>query len=220
MVLGAGLAPGLSTVLVSTVRSRPDDALDVTIMVGSGDKHGVAAMAWIARLVGTEIADSCDVGGARNFREHRWFGEPGGRRRYLRADFPDHTLVCQSRCHPSAWRRWPPAGGGPWNGPTLTCARNPYVGEPEWIQAFDDVVVYPRPNVLPKNAHRNVKPSSIRATATAIGRPRFGDSFGPAPRSSLVGRRLRFSVVVMMVLLLGRSRLLANSDAPTRAVTQ
>jgi hypothetical protein len=76
MVLGAGLAPGLSTVLVSTVRSRPDDALDVTIMVGSGDKHGVAAMAWIARLVGTEIADSCDVGGARNFREHRWFGDP------------------------------------------------------------------------------------------------------------------------------------------------
>lgn len=97
MVLGAGMAPGLSTVLVSTLRSRPDDAVDVAIMLGSGERHGAAAIAWTERLVGTDITDCCDAGRARNFREHRWFAEPTGRRRYLRADFPDHTLLGRDR---------------------------------------------------------------------------------------------------------------------------
>ncbi len=143
MVLGAGLAPGLSTVLVSTVRSRPDDALDVTIMLGSGEKHGVAAMAWTTRLVGTEIADSCDVGGARNFREHRWFAEPGGRRRYLRADFPDHTLVGHARglqvrswlalSSPVATRALGVVGRLPWARDLVT--HTPTFGGQDWAVA-------------------------------------------------------------------------------------
>ncbi|MCZ4536757.1 hypothetical protein O4159_15085 [Gordonia terrae] len=51
VVLGAGLAPGLSTILTAALDSRPGDDLDVLVMLGAGEKHGPAAVAWTVDLV-------------------------------------------------------------------------------------------------------------------------------------------------------------------------
>lgn len=94
VVLGAGLAPGLSTILISSLDSRPDDEVDVFIMLGAGEHHGPAAVAWTAGLVGTEIYRPPEGAPVRNLSQSRRETGPDGRtRRYLRADFPDHILL-------------------------------------------------------------------------------------------------------------------------------
>lgn len=94
VVLGAGLAPGLTTVLAAALDTRPHDQIDVLVMLGSGEKHGPAAVAWTAGLVGTDIHLPPDTGRVRNFRTSLRAEGPDGRtRRYLRADFPDHILL-------------------------------------------------------------------------------------------------------------------------------
>lgn len=93
VLLGVGLAPGLSTVLASSVASGPDE-VDVLIMLGSGEQHGTAAVAWTAGLVGTDLHRPPEGGRVRNLRENLRAPGPDGRmRRYLRADFPDHVLL-------------------------------------------------------------------------------------------------------------------------------
>ncbi|BDZ55352.1 saccharopine dehydrogenase family protein [Agromyces marinus] len=94
IVLGAGLAPGLSTILVDGLERRAGDEIDVAVLLGSGEEHGAAAVDWTIGLLGTDV--HAPVEGARvpNLRERRSFAEPdGGRRTYLRADFPDHVLI-------------------------------------------------------------------------------------------------------------------------------
>ncbi|MFJ2551798.1 hypothetical protein [Microbacterium sp. NPDC087591] len=94
VVLGAGLAPGLTTVLAAALDTRPHDEIDVLVMLGSGEKHGPAAVAWTAGLVGADIHLPPDTGKVRNFRTSvRAEGPDGRTRRYLRADFPDHILL-------------------------------------------------------------------------------------------------------------------------------
>ncbi|WP_336641395.1 NAD-dependent epimerase/dehydratase family protein [Microbacterium sp. USHLN272] len=94
VVLGAGLVPGLSTVLAASLGTRAGDDLDVLVMLGSGEHHGPAAVAWTAGLVGTDLHRPPEGGAVRNFRESvRAFGPDGRDRRYLRADFPDHVLL-------------------------------------------------------------------------------------------------------------------------------
>ena len=93
-VLGAGLAPGLSTLMISALTTRPGDEIDLGVLLGTGEHHGSAATAWTSALVGTQVHCPPDHGVAWNFREHRHLAGPGGeRRRYLRADFPDHVLI-------------------------------------------------------------------------------------------------------------------------------
>lgn len=97
VVLGAGLAPGLTTVLAAALESRPHDQIDVLVMLGSGEKHGPAAVAWTAGLVGTDVHLPPEGGEVRNFRTSLRAEGPDGRtRRYLRADFPDHILLAPS----------------------------------------------------------------------------------------------------------------------------
>ena len=94
VVLGAGLAPGLSTILTAALDSRPDDDLDVLVMLGAGEKHGPAAVAWTVGLVGSDVQCPPQTRPVRNLRESRQATGPDGRtRRYLRADFPDHVLL-------------------------------------------------------------------------------------------------------------------------------
>lgn len=94
VVLGAGLAPGLSTALVGDLDAREGDEIDVAIMLGSGEKHGAAAVAWTQSLAGAAIGSRPEVHAVTNFRERRTMrGGDGRRRTYLRADFPDHTLL-------------------------------------------------------------------------------------------------------------------------------
>lgn len=94
VVLGAGLVPGLSTVLASVLAADSDGEIDVFVMLGTGEKHGPAAVAWTAALVGADLHRPSEGGNVRNFREsRRAVGPDGRRRRYLRADFPDHLLL-------------------------------------------------------------------------------------------------------------------------------
>lgn len=98
VVLGAGLVPGLSTVLVAKLDSRPGDDVDVLVMLGSGEKHGDAAVAWTANLVGTELYRPPEHEPVRNLVMSTKADGPDGRtRRYLRADFPDHVLLGADR---------------------------------------------------------------------------------------------------------------------------
>lgn len=98
VVLGAGLVPGLSTVLVSALEQRPGDELDVLVMLGAGEQHGPAAVAWTAGLVGTDVFQPPEGGRVRNLAESLRAKGPDGRtRRYLRADFPDHIIAVSGR---------------------------------------------------------------------------------------------------------------------------
>ncbi|WP_277210188.1 hypothetical protein [Isoptericola croceus] len=94
VVRGAGLVPGLSTVLVTALDTRAGDEIDVTVMLGTGEKHGRAAVAWTVGLVGAPVHDPPEGGEVRNLRTTLRSAGPDGRRRtYLRADFGDHVLV-------------------------------------------------------------------------------------------------------------------------------
>jgi hypothetical protein len=94
IVLGAGLVPGLSTVLAADLESLPGDELDVCVMLGSGEQHGPAAVEWTAGLVGAELYRPPEGRSVMNLRGGVRSAGPDGRvRRYLRADFPDHVLL-------------------------------------------------------------------------------------------------------------------------------
>lgn len=94
VVLGAGLVPGLSTILVRALTSETAVRdIDVLVMLGAGERHGPAAVAWTAGLVGVDVHRPPEGGRVRNFRDSvRALGPDGRSRRYLRADFPDHVL--------------------------------------------------------------------------------------------------------------------------------
>ncbi len=94
VVLGAGLAPGLTTVLVAGLDPASGDEIDVAIVLGSGEKHGTAAVEWTAGLLGTPLHDPGEDRTIVNLRDRCTLTDISGRRRvFLRADFPDHLLV-------------------------------------------------------------------------------------------------------------------------------
>ena len=93
VVVGAGLAPGLSTVLTAALDSQPGDDIDVAVMLGAGEAHGAAAVDWTVGLVGTDVFSPPEMSTVRNLHERRRFDDGGGERAYLRADFPDHVLI-------------------------------------------------------------------------------------------------------------------------------
>ncbi|WP_226531878.1 saccharopine dehydrogenase [Microbacterium paraoxydans] len=93
VVLGAGIAPGVSTLLAAALTSADGDDIDVAVMLGTGEAHGPAAVAWTAGLVGTDVHDPADDYPVRNLVERRRFVAAGRRRLHLRADFPDHVLL-------------------------------------------------------------------------------------------------------------------------------
>ncbi|MFJ6418611.1 hypothetical protein [Paeniglutamicibacter sp. NPDC091659] len=97
MILGVGLAPGLSTMLVASLDYIPGDDIDVALMLGAGEKHGPAAVEWTQRLIGAPIEDPPEAHRVMNFREVSSFKDADQIRRYLRADFPDHHLLGNDR---------------------------------------------------------------------------------------------------------------------------
>ncbi|GMA37194.1 hypothetical protein [Demequina litorisediminis] len=93
-VWGAGLAPGLSTLLVAALETEPGDEVDVAVTLGAGEAHGPAAVAWTAGLVGREVVSAPAGERAVNLRERRRLpGRAGRPATFLRADFPDHDLI-------------------------------------------------------------------------------------------------------------------------------
>ncbi|MHA7304906.1 hypothetical protein ACX80E_06640 [Arthrobacter sp. TMN-49] len=97
MVLGAGLAPGLSTLMAASLDNAPGDDIDVALMLGVGEKHGPAAVAWTQRLIGAPLVSPAENGTVMNLRERRSFADGAITRGYLRADFPDHLLLGASQ---------------------------------------------------------------------------------------------------------------------------
>ncbi|GAA3646030.1 hypothetical protein [Microbacterium marinilacus] len=93
MVLGAGLVPGLSTIILAALDAGAGDELDLGVVLGGGEDHGAAAVAWTAGLAGRALHDPPEGRRVLNFRESRELPTTAGRRRLLRADFPDHLLL-------------------------------------------------------------------------------------------------------------------------------
>ncbi|RDI48904.1 NAD-dependent epimerase/dehydratase family protein [Nocardia mexicana] len=97
VVLGVGLAPGLTTLLAVDALSACPGPVDILVGLGSGEQHGPAATAWTYRLLGQRFPDP---GGTlvRNFTRPARFTIPpaAGYRSFpaLRADFADqHRLT-------------------------------------------------------------------------------------------------------------------------------
>jgi hypothetical protein len=95
VVLSVGLAPGLTTLLAADLHAaRPDAPIDIAVLLGAGDTHGLAASEWVAGLLGRRFADPKTGGPVRNFTRPRAFDLPGhGRRRLPRADFSDQHVL-------------------------------------------------------------------------------------------------------------------------------
>ncbi|REJ04139.1 hypothetical protein DY023_17750 [Microbacterium bovistercoris] len=93
IVLGAGLVPGLSTIMLTALGGHPGDDLDLAVVLGGGESHGTAAVAWTANLAGRPLYGPPEGQRIMNFRESRRLPGAFGLRRHVRADFPDHLLV-------------------------------------------------------------------------------------------------------------------------------
>jgi hypothetical protein len=84
-LLGAGIAPGLSTVLIRALNPAPGDEIDLAVVLGAGEAHGAAALDWTVRPETNPVV---------NFRTRRQLPLPGAKpRTHLRADFPDDLLI-------------------------------------------------------------------------------------------------------------------------------
>lgn len=145
VLLGAGIAPGASTVLVAALLGAREpaagDDIDVAILLGAGEAHGAAAVEWTARLAGTSVYAAPEGYPVKNLRSKRRFRDvQGSRRNYLRADFPDDLLI--GRPSAVAVRSWLAldsrvataalgmVGALPGLAPAL--ARAPHIGSDAW----------------------------------------------------------------------------------------
>ncbi|MFD3508038.1 NAD-dependent epimerase/dehydratase family protein [Nocardia sp. NPDC058666] len=97
VVLGVGLAPGLTTLLAVDAFAHERGPVDIMIGLGSGEAHGPAATAWTYQLLGQRFPDA-DGTSVRNFTGRQRFSLPddAGYRPFpaVRADFADqHRLT-------------------------------------------------------------------------------------------------------------------------------
>ncbi|MDO3646223.1 NAD-dependent epimerase/dehydratase family protein [Nocardia mangyaensis] len=97
VLLGVGLAPGLTTLLAVDAFASDPGPIDIMIGLGSGEHHGPAATAWTYQLLGQRFPDP-DGADIRNFTRPARFTIPE-KARYkpfpaVRADFADqHRLT-------------------------------------------------------------------------------------------------------------------------------
>ncbi|PFX01628.1 hypothetical protein CJ469_01161 [Nocardia farcinica] len=97
VVLGVGLAPGLTTLLAVDALANGPGPVDIMVGLGAGERHGPAATAWTYGLLGRHFADA-DGSAVRNFTRPARFAlpAPSGYHPFpaLRADFADqHRLT-------------------------------------------------------------------------------------------------------------------------------
>lgn len=95
ILVSVGLAPGLTNLLAAAVHRVEGGPIDVAVLLGAGERHGVAATKWSYGLLGRRFRDPADSREIRNYTQARTFDLPGyGRRRLYRVDFSDqHTLT-------------------------------------------------------------------------------------------------------------------------------
>src|SRR5262249_59047265 len=88
VLLSVGLAPGLTNLLAAAVHAAAPGPLDLAVVLGAGERHGAAAVAWSYGLLGRRFRDPATGGQVRNYTQPRRIGLPGqGRRRLYRAGF-------------------------------------------------------------------------------------------------------------------------------------
>lgn len=97
VLLSVGLTPGLTTLLAAELCRGVDlpARIDIGVLLGAGDAHGAAAMAWSIGLLGGRFPDAVTGQKVRNYTRPRKFDLPVfGRRRLYRLDISDqHTLT-------------------------------------------------------------------------------------------------------------------------------
>ena len=95
-VYGAGLAPGLSTMLALAVHDPSVPApIEIHGVLDTRDEHGEASAAFTLDKIGTTFVDPSTGEPVQNFTGLRWPRLPAGfgRRVVARADFPDQYLL-------------------------------------------------------------------------------------------------------------------------------
>lgn len=97
VLLWAGLVPGLSTMLVAALPTQHGDDVDLAVILGTGERHGPAAIEWTAALAGQPVFSPPERETVMNLREWRRLPSQRGPRGYFRADFPDHWLADAGR---------------------------------------------------------------------------------------------------------------------------
>lgn len=89
-----GLAPGLTTLMATELPAESGDHIDVALTLGEGEKHGRAALEWTVGLLGKKFSDGTSGELIGNLTRPRTLqGPPGSRKRFVRADFPDHIAA-------------------------------------------------------------------------------------------------------------------------------
>jgi len=99
-VLGVGLAPGLSTLLAAHGSKLLDtlDHIDISILLGSGDTHGVAAMVWTMNKLFDKTPKS--------FSKKIDFGKDWGKRTAVPLDFSDQWTLRETLNTECVWTRF------------------------------------------------------------------------------------------------------------------
>ncbi|MGW3859227.1 hypothetical protein [Micromonospora arida] len=95
LVLSVGLAPGLTNLLAAAVHRDVPGAVDVALVLGTGEEYGPASVGWSAGLLGARFTDPATATAVLNYTRPQRFRLPGlGNRQLLRVDFSDqHTLT-------------------------------------------------------------------------------------------------------------------------------
>ena len=94
VLLSVGLAPGLTNLLAAAVHAAAPGPVDLAVLLGAGERHGAAAVAWSYGLLGRRFRDPGTGGLVRNYSQPRQLDLPGqGRRRLYRADFSDQHVL-------------------------------------------------------------------------------------------------------------------------------
>jgi len=94
VLLSVGLAPGLTNLLAAAVHAAAPGPVDLAVVLGAGERHGAAAVAWSYGLLGRRFRDPATGGQVRNYTQPRRFDLSGqGRRRLYRADFCDQHVL-------------------------------------------------------------------------------------------------------------------------------
>jgi hypothetical protein len=94
ILLSVGLAPGLTNLLAAAVHAVTPGPIDIAVVLGAGERHGPAGVAWSYGLLGQRFRDPATDMRVRNYTRPRRFDLPHlGRRRLYRVDFSDQHVL-------------------------------------------------------------------------------------------------------------------------------
>lgn len=96
VLLSVGLAPGLTNLLAAAVHTTAPGPIDLAVLLGAGERHGPAAVAWSYGLLGRRFRDPATGAAVRNYTRPRRFDLPGParrKRRLYRTDFSDQHVL-------------------------------------------------------------------------------------------------------------------------------